>query len=203
MWVRIWETGSIHLKLDCKVVAVEPQPDCADFLRWKFCDKFVLIQKGMSDHDGEEEMNISESHTISSFANDWVDAVSKSGRFQGSSWEKKMRIEMSTLDKVIKQFGEPVFIKIDVEGYEPTVIRGLSKSVRFISFEYTVPEQVNKVEECLNHLSAIDSHYKFNYSTGETFEFSLPEWVPAEEMRKVIASTQFMSFSNGDVYAKK
>jgi hypothetical protein len=71
MWVRIWETGSIHLKLDCKVVAVEPQPDCADFLRWKFRDKFVLIQKGMSD---KEMRKVIASTQFMSFSNGDVSA---------------------------------------------------------------------------------------------------------------------------------
>jgi FkbM family methyltransferase len=113
------------LKLNCKVVAVEPQASCASFLRWKYGNKITLIQKGMSDHDGVEEFHVSESHTISSFASDWVDAVTKSGRFEKNSWQKKAQMQVSTLDKVMRENGTPVFIKIDVEGYEPTVIRGL------------------------------------------------------------------------------
>jgi FkbM family methyltransferase len=44
---------------------------------------------------------------------------------------------MTTLDELIGKHGVPVFIKIDVEGFEEAVLQGLSQPVRALSFEFT------------------------------------------------------------------
>ena len=36
-----------------------------------------------------------------------------------------------------KEFGKPAFCKIDVEGYEYKVIKGLSEPLNTVSFEFT------------------------------------------------------------------
>ena len=41
-----------------------------------------------------------------------------------------------TLDCLIKVFGIPQLVKIDVEGVEGTVIQGLSQKVNFLMFEF-------------------------------------------------------------------
>jgi len=49
----------------------------------------------------------------------------------------KMTMRATTLDALIEEFGKPVYIKIDVEGYEHKVLAGLSHKVDFITFEFT------------------------------------------------------------------
>lgn len=192
----------VFLSLKCKVIAIEPQEACAAFLTWKFGNKIALIKSGMSDHSGVEEFFISDSHTISSFSKDFINSVSDSGRFSNTSWKKKVTSEVSTLENLIKQYGKPTFIKIDVEGYEPFVIRGLKSTINCVCFEYTVPELTDKSMECLEHLGSINSTYLFNYSAGETYDFELKEWVGLEEMKRIVCGKEFQGSSGGDIYAK-
>ena len=63
------------------------------------------------------ELNINtDSPVLSTFAEHW-----KKGRFVESKWDKKIIVDMTTLDELIKEFGVPNFIKIDVEGFEHEV----------------------------------------------------------------------------------
>jgi hypothetical protein len=87
-----------------------------------------------------------------------------------------------------------------VEGYESEVLKGLSKSVEMISFEYTVPEQTDKVIDCINQLEKINPNAMFNYSIGETMIFGSKEWLSAVNMKNRIASKDFTDNGFGDIY---
>ena len=111
---------------------------------------------------------------------------------------------MTTLDNLIAIYGKPTFIKIDVEGFEHEVLKGLSQNVKFISFEYTVPEAITSVLDCIDRISTIDNQNNilFNYSVGETMEWALDEWLPVNEMKKEIKLDRFIQSGFGDIYSK-
>jgi FkbM family methyltransferase len=187
------------LQIGAKVVAVEPQKQCYEILQRKFGDKIAIVKKGLSDEEGVKEFFISDESTISSFSKEWIDKV-KEGRFKYYSWNKTEKIEMTTLDRLIEQYGLPVFIKIDVEGYELEVLKGLSKKVKFISFEYTVPEQTNKAMACLEKLLLINPSLKCNYSVGESMQLENKEWMDGVKMLEHISSPAFTATEFGDIY---
>ena len=60
---------------------------------------------------------------------------------------------VTTLDKLIEQYEVPSFIKIDVEGYELEVLKGLTRLVPALSFEFTVvvKEKVPKMGKKMTH----------------------------------------------------
>ena len=128
----------IFLKLQAKVVAVEPQDECAKELRTAYGrnQRLTIIQQALGEAIGEAEIMISDASVLSSLSPEWIAAVSNSGRFPGCTWKNKKTIQMTTLDHLIEQHGEPTFIKIDVEGYEYQVLRGLSRPVNVISLEF-------------------------------------------------------------------
>lgn len=189
----------VFLELGAKVVAIEPQKDCYEVLRVKYGKRIHLITKGLGQKEGTETFFLSSSTEFSSFAKDWVDSVQKD-RFAGAhSWDKTETIEMTTLDNLIKQFGKPDFCKIDVEGYELEVLKGLTQPVKLISIEYTVPEQVEKSVDCINYLSTIGK-ITCNYSKWETMEFAEKNWKKPEEMIEIIRSKEFQDTRWGDIY---
>jgi FkbM family methyltransferase len=187
------------LNIGCDVIAVEPQQKCYEFLEKKFGNKIRIVKKGLSDKEEIKEFYISNASTISTFSKEWLDKV-KDGRFKYYEWNKVEKIEMTTLDLLIHQYGSPKFIKIDVEGYELEVIKGLSNKIEYISIEYNVPENINNTILCINHLYEISKNIKFNYSVGETMNFALMKWLDKEEMLSLINSKEFISTSFGDIY---
>jgi FkbM family methyltransferase len=189
------------LDIGARVVAVEPQKSCYDILASKFGNKIILVTKGLSNTEEVKKFYIADDPTISSFSEEWIGAV-KADRFKDSNWNKVVEIEMTTLDKLIAQYGVPVFIKIDVEGYEVEVLKGLHSPIKLISFEYTVPEQTAKVIDCIIHIQNANNNIECNYSVEESMELALESWLTVDQMKEYVLSKQFIDTGFGDVYVR-
>jgi FkbM family methyltransferase len=189
------------LELGAKIVAVEPQESCYKILKHKFGKKIEIVTKGIGESEGVANFHISNVNTISSFSDEWINSV-KNARFKDYSWAKVVKVEMTTLDKLIEKYSLPIFIKIDVEGYELDVLKGLTKPIKLISFEYTVPEQINKVIECIEQIEKNDANIECNYSIGESMVLALQVWQSVEKMKKYIITKEFIDSGFGDVYVR-
>ncbi len=188
---------AIFLRLGAKVVAVEPQESCVKYLKAKFGEKpnFVLVEKGLAEKEGEFIMSIcEEANDISTFSEKW-----KTGRFSDYKWNKKQLVPVTTLDSLIKEFGLPVFCKIDVEGFEYQVLRGLSQPIKYISCEFA-KEFFSDTKKCVDHLVSL-GYGNFNYSLGESMNLSTQSWLKAEELFKQL-NLESDKLMWGDIYAK-
>lgn len=190
-----------------KVISIEPQKDCILTLKENFQndERVIIIDKALSDTIRTEKMYVATESTISSMDENFINEVKKD-RFKNYQWNDYIEIETTTLDKIIEEFGTPDFIKIDVEGYELNVLSGLSKPVNYISFEYT-PELHEKSMLCIERIESI-SNYVYNFSLGESLEFSLNRWVNKDELDNILRTLIGKRDNNnnllfGDIYAKK
>ena len=198
----------IFLKLGARVVAVEPQDVCMQKLQKKYGNnkRVILIKKAISDKHGEEELMISDSHTLSSMSKEWINSIKSSDMFfvstQAFSWQKSAKVQVTTLNHLIKEYGKPAFLKIDVEGYEYKVLKSLSEPIKMISFEFT-PTQVFILSaiNIVEHLASI-GEVKFNYSFGESISLVLNEWVGPEEISNILLNLSEKTPISGDIYAR-
>jgi hypothetical protein len=106
----------------------------------------------------------------------------------------------TTLDRLIELHGKPCFIKIDVEGYECEVVKGLSQSVGTLSIEFT-PEIPDPTLRCIDHLAGLGD-VRLNYAVAETMDLLLDNWVSPREMAGILASFQGDNSLFGDVYVR-
>jgi FkbM family methyltransferase len=171
-------------------------------LQKKFGKRITIIKKGLGETAGEKEFHLSEDSTLSSFSDTWINAVTNTSRFKDKKWLRTVRVSMTTADELIAKYGRPAFIKIDVEGYELEVLKGLSQAVGMISFEYTVPEQPERAIQCIAEIEKHNRLIECNYSIGEDLVWALPQWISREEMVRLIRSKEFQSTSFGDIYVR-
>ncbi len=199
---NIGNRTKIFLKLGANVVAVEPQDECISILRSVFGNNrnLSIVSGAVGSSEGEAEIIKCNSNTISSLSPEWIEAVTKSGRFSGYKWTEKKIVPMTTLNKLIAKYGKPIFIKIDVEGFEFQVIRGLSQPIRTISFEFT-PEYIESAYKCINLLSVL-GEVRLNYSIGEEMKLILEDWITAEDMKKILSNFSDNKKIFGDIYVK-
>jgi len=191
----------VFLKLGATVVAVEPQDACVQQLRKKYQNdrRVIIVQKALGDKEGKAELMVSDGHQISSLSREWISSVKASGRFSMYRWDKSVIVSVTTLDNLVEEYGKPAFCKIDVEGFEFEVLKGLSHPIGAISFEFT-PEFIDRATDCIERLDNMGVA-RFNYSLGESMRLSLRTWVEAEEIVEVLMSLPDKTVF-GDVYAK-
>ena len=186
----------------CRVVAVEPQSFCLRKLRKEFGGdpQVSIVPAALGAEAGKATLKTSKVHVLSTMSAGFIDTTSKSGRFAGVAWEGSEEVAVTTLDALIAEHGLPRFVKIDVEGFEPQVLAGLSQAVPGLSFEWT-PEMPQHALACIDRLLALGA-YEFNYSWGESMRLARPTWMSRQGIARVIEEFSAESHAFGDIYAR-
>lgn len=191
------------LTLKAKVIAVEPQEECVKELEKVFKGYDVtIVQKGVGAKNEVRDFYVASNSLVSSFSTEWIEGMKQ--KLKKDRWDKVVQMEIVTLDSLIEKYGEPDFVKIDTEGFEYEVLKGLSRPVKSLSFEYTLPEPDNKAIACVKKLNELyGNKVKYNIARDESYTMKFKEWQSAEGLLALIQSEEFKTenFGNyGDIY---
>jgi FkbM family methyltransferase len=153
-----------------KVIAVEPNPDCIRHIeRTTSRDTVEVLQAAVGEVNGLGVIRISDrKDKMSSLSAEWREAVAKDNRDYAGMWKREITVPVITLDTLIHRYGLPFYIKIDVEGYEEHVLRGLSGLPALLSLEF------NRLllEPILRALdSAVFAEASFNFTLIDPVRF--------------------------------
>lgn len=149
----------LFLDMGLRVVAVEPQPDCADLIN----SEAVVVCAAAGAEAGVAMLYPSSTNFVTTLSMEYIAATN-----HPVEWLEPFEVPVVTLDNLIAEHGVPAFIKIDVEGSELQVLRGLSTPVRALSFEMHVQE-IEKMWLCVNELERL-GEWAFLFSSRESFE---------------------------------
>jgi FkbM family methyltransferase len=198
---NIGKKTEMFLNLGASVVCIEPQQKCVNILNSKFSDNqsVEIVNSALGEKEDVLDIFISSADTLTTMSRDFIEKTKKE-RFQYINWNEIEKVNVTTLDNLIVKFGLPKYCKIDVEGYEVEVLKGLTKPIKYISVEFT-PELKEKTFECMSILNNI-SEYEYNYSEGESHLFSFENWISSQEMIKFLEKNNDFRISFGDLYAR-
>jgi len=188
----------VFLRLGARVIAVEPDELCQEILREKFQryrlapKPVVIVGKALSDSAAKTEMWIDgPGSALNTLSQKWAETLkADKGRFEDThsalDFSRHKTVETTTLEQLIVEHGQPFFVKIDVEGYEVCVLRGLKRAVPFLSFEVNLPEFRPEGIECIKRLEGLATEGKFNYAPDCNRGLALGEWLDAQKFLPVL-----------------
>lgn len=188
----------LFLRLGARVVAIEPDETNQAILRERF-SKFrlvrrpmVIVGKAVSDKSALETMWIDGAGSaVNTLSQKWASALSANKDrhahgHQGLDFARQETVETTTLEQLMSEHGVPAFIKIDVEGYELNVIRGLRRPVPYLSFEVNLPEFRPEGLQCVEILGGLATAGTFNYAIECEQGLALKRWLTADEFLDVL-----------------
>jgi FkbM family methyltransferase len=188
-------------RLEARVVAFEPQPALARTLKVFFGrDQGIVIEPvALGSFIGHIELRLNlDNPTVSTASNDFVAAAKGALGWDRQSWTKGVMVPITTLDAMIAQYGTPTFIKIDVEGLEAEVLRGITHPVAALSFEFTTIQR-NVALAAVDRCVAL-GFQSFDAALGESQTFVFGNWQSANTIRRWLTDLPD-SANSGDIYA--
>jgi FkbM family methyltransferase len=188
-------------RLGARVVALEPQPGPARVLRLIHGrdPEVTLLPSACGAASGELTFRINTANpTVSTASADFIGAATGAPGWEGQRWDREVTVPVTTLDALVARFGRPALVKIDVEGFEAEVLRGLSTPLPAISFEFTTIQRAVALE-CLAILARLGP-YRFNLALGETQSLVFSAPLDREAMALHIAGLPHEA-NSGDIYA--
>jgi FkbM family methyltransferase len=187
-------------RLGARVVALEPQPLCARAIRAIYAgdNDVTLIESACGAQSGTLTLRINSANpTVSTASADFIRAADGAGGWEGQAWDAEIEVPCTTLDALVAQYGAPAFAKIDVEGFEDTVLAGLGRPLPVLSFEFTTIQR-DVALHCLDRLASLGP-YGFDVALGESQQLTFDRWVSKADMAAHIAALPHEA-NSGDVY---
>lgn len=188
----------LFLRLGARVVAIEPDETNQLILRERFWKlrlarkPVAIVGKALSDKNAVELMWIDgPGSAVNTLSPKWASALRENKARHtcghcGLDFAQQRTVETTTIEELIAFYGRPLFIKIDVEGHELNVLRGLRQPVSYLSYEVNLPEFRPEGLECVRLLGNLTPDGKFNYVVDCERGFEMEHWLSASEFLHVL-----------------
>jgi FkbM family methyltransferase len=177
---NVGQTIAILTELGTRVVSVEPNPHCVKVLRsiYSRSPSFQLEPVALGAEAGRARFHFRGTDATGSLRDDWRHGVA----------DETLEVEVSTLDALIEKHGVPALCKIDVEGFEEHVLRGLHRPIPLILFEFHADE-LARAFECLRTIHLVAPITEGRIASLEPLCWKDNAWTSYEGLTERLANT--------------
>lgn len=182
------------LQLGFKVIALEPERNSIATLKYRYGTNpnVKIIEKGVSCQEGFTDIYITQARSgLNTMNTKWKNSLHNE---KENRWGKQVdfkefyKVPLTTLENLYSEFSIPYFIKIDVEGFELEVIKGMKSLPAYISFEANLPEFTEETITCIEMINSFSDAVVFNYSFNE--KLVVTDWLTANGMINFLKNTK-------------
>jgi FkbM family methyltransferase len=188
-------------RLGARVIALEPQPDCAALLRAEFAGdaQVQIVEAAIGAQQGSARLHRNEANpTVSTLSTDFIAAARDAEGWREQNWTSEIDVPVRTLDDLIATHGVPHFIKLDIEGFEYEALKGMQQGVPALSFEFTTIQR-DVARACIARLGEL-GYKSFRGSLGESLAFAQVKPLDAADILEWMLTLPSAA-NSGDIYA--
>lgn len=180
----------IFLRLGAKVIAVDPDETNQEILRQKFLSyrfrkkPVIVIGKAVSNQNSVQTMWIDEpGSAFNTLSSKWSRTLREDASRFGRTvvFGREVKVPTVTLAELISTYGQPLFVKIDVEGHEKSVLQCMGPPAPYVEFEVNLPEFREEGIQCIELLCHKAEYAEFNYAVSVADGLRLKTWLLATE----------------------
>lgn len=180
----------IFLKLTKKVIAFEPSVNLYQFLKKRFQKENILIFNcALGSRISTLDLFIVEDNeAYNSLNKKHIESIVTKRGIANKNNVKSTKVQVELLENFVQKFGLPKYIKIDVEGHEYEVIKGLKTPVPLLSFEVNLPEFRQEAIDTITYLQTLSNNkYSYNFTAG--FSWISEEFLSATKAVNFLTET--------------
>jgi len=167
------------LKLGYDVIAVEPSQIYAQLLQnYIYSPRVTALKFAVSDKDGERvEFYEAQEDGLSTLNKDWL--TSPAMPYNGKPF-RTVYANTITIDTLANLYGKPDLIKIDVEGAEWLVFKGMTRKMGTITFEWTY-STIAEHSKQLEYLASLGyTEYSIRFIENHLEFPPVDSWLPID-----------------------
>ena len=178
-------------RVGATVVAIEPDPRNVKILKRRLEREHVCIEQcALGRTIGIAQLRIAlDRDDVSTLSDQWAENTN-------AHWQDAIPVQVRTLDSIANCYGIPKYVKVDAEGYDAEVLRGMSFRPQIVSFEF-LSRDLKIARACIELLP----EWSFNFVIEERSQFELSQWVDGDEILTAISALS-ENIVYGDVFAR-
>lgn len=195
------EYAEAFAKEGARVVAIEPNPaHRTRLIALSRMHDVTPVFAAISDTGSKATLSICSTPGLSTMlpaSSEWIEA---SPDYAGVEWQETVTVDVHPLSALATAHGKPVFVKIDVEGFEINVLRSMNFTPATLSFEFGARRKPLG-HECLQHLG--ERGYEFRPILGRDLAFVTPDWMTPAQASDWLDRFTVKDAEYGDMFCRR